>query len=342
MSRLGPVGGLSAGALITTAALLLGACGGGASQGAPSPAASRGVATATVAPTVMPGGVTALPLATRSLLDGPYPRFRDALNGMVTILGTPDLAPGPQRVSFVLSSADGLVSLPAVEFEIYHFESGATGPSGPAVARGVARFHAFPADTRGLYSTRVDFASAGTWGLGVRVPQPDGSTASTLFAFEVAPQAKSPAVGAAAPRSKNRTTAGTPLAALSTGSTPDAALYTSTVADAVQSGLPTVVVFASPGFCTNALCGPQVEMLSELRAAYADRARFIHVELYENPSTVRERGLDAAVRTPVLREWGLETDEWTFVIDARGVVVARFEGFAPREEVEQALRSVLD
>lgn len=322
--------------LLLTGGLLLWGCAGAQPPAPPPPAAS-----ATVPPTVVPGGVTAFPVAARSLLDGPYPRHRDAVSGLVTILGTPDLAPGRQRVSFVLADAEGLVRLPAVQYDLHRFESGAGGQSGPAVGRGLARFHAFPADTRGLYTTEIDFPSAGTWGLRLTVPRPDGGGVTTLFAFDVRERSKSPAVGASAPRSKNRTLADTELAALSTGSAPDQALYGATLASAVTSGRPTVVVFASPGFCTNALCGPQVEMLTELRATYGERVNFIHVELYENPSTVRERGLDAAVRTPVLREWGLETDEWTFVIDARGVIAARFEGFAPREEVEGALQATL-
>ena len=101
-----------------------------------------------------------------------------------------------------------------------------------------------------------------------------------------------------------------------------------------------MIVFASPGFCTNAFCGPQVEVLSQLRERYTGDAAFIHVDLYENPLEVR-RG-EPPIETPLLEEWGLETDEWTFVVDADGHVAARFEAFAPIEEVEAALAAVLD
>ena len=47
-----------------------------------------------------------------------------------------------------------------------------------------------------------------------------------------------------------------------------------------------VVVFASPAFCVNAVCGPQVEVLSELQEVYGDRASFVHVDLYENPEEI--------------------------------------------------------
>ena len=48
------------------------------------------------------------------------------------------------------------------------------------------------------------------------------------------------------------------------------------------------------------------------------------------------------IETPILEEWGLHTDEWTFVVNADGVVVARFEAFAPLAEVEAALAAVLE
>ena len=322
--------------MLTTAVLVLGGCSAPPEQPPPS-----AVKAPTAAATVIPGGATAFPVPPRSPLDGPYPRYRDAANGLVTVLGTPDLAPGSQRVSFVLSDSEGVVRLPILQFELYRFTAGPAAPSGAAVASGTARFYPFPDDSRGLHTARVEFAEPGSWGLKLLVPRPDGAVASTLFAFEVPARAKAPLVGDAAPRSLNRTLASAPLEQLSTGSTPDPALYRSTIAAALDARQPFVVVFASPGFCTNALCGPQVEQLSELRSTYEGRATFIHVELYENPQAVRQQGLQVGVRTPVLKEWGIETDEWTFVVDGSGRVAARFEGFAPREEVESALRGVL-
>jgi hypothetical protein len=299
---------------------------------------------ATPEATVVPGGVTTVLVPPRSPLDGPYPRYRDLQSGLITVLGTPDLGVGrQQRVSFVLSNAEGLVRLPAVQFDVFRFTEGASGPAGASVGRGVAKFHPFPGDSRGLYTATVDLPAAGTWGLGLSVPQPDGRIATTLFAFEVAADAKAPQVGERAPRSRSRTLADVgSVAELSTGTAPDKGLYERSIVAALDARRPLVVVFASPGFCTNALCGPQVEQLSDLHRDYAGAASFIHVDIYENPTVVRERGIEAGVRSPLLAEWGLETDEWTFVIDRNGVVAGRFEGFAPRVEVETALRAVIE
>ena len=113
-----------------------------------------------------------------------------------------------------------------------------------------------------------------------------------------------------------------------------------TIAEAVTSGLPTVVVMASPAFCTNAVCGPQVEVLQELKDKYEGQANFIHVDLYDNPEEI-QGDLSRARLSPTVVEWRLPSTEWSFVIDGRGIISARFESFATLEEIEQALVDLL-
>ena len=270
-----------------------------------------------------------------------YPRYEDEATGIRTILGTPDLGVGRHRVGFVLSDDDGLLRLPVARVASYYSPSGAEGAREGPVETGVARFFEFPYGVRGMYSLELSFDRPGSWGLEVRLPRPDGSTALISFSFPVAEQTTAPAVGEAAPRSRNRTALDVAsLSELTTGSEPDPRLYRLSVEEAIEQGRPLVVVFASPAFCTNALCGPQVEVLSELAARYGERVSFIHVDLYDNPHEIRGE-LERAVRSPLLEEWGLETDEWTFVIDGGGVVTARFEAFVTSEELEEALESVL-
>jgi len=287
------------------------------------------------------GGATTRRVEPRSPLDGPYPQYQDAITSLHTILGTPDLGVGRQRVTFVLSDAEGRVRIPAVRVRSYFFADGPRGVAGDPVVDTLARFYEFPEGLRGLYSTTLDFDRPGTWGIEAGVARPDGSLETTLFTFDVSATPRAPAIGEPAPRSLNRTSDDTPAEELTTGVEFDPGLYRLTIDDAIRLGRPTVVVFASPGFCTNALCGPQVELLSALRESFGPEASYVHVELYENPSEIRSGGLEVARRTPVLEEWGLESDEWTFILDGDGVVRARFEGFAPLEELVPALEAVL-
>ena len=42
-----------------------------------------------------------------------------------------------------------------------------------------------------------------------------------------------------------------------------------------------------------------------------------------------------------MEEWGLQTEPFTFVIDAGGLVAKKFEGFVNEEELESALVDVI-
>ncbi len=349
--------------LLLLAALAAGtlalACGDGATDEAPAAATPAATATAaaettaaTPAPTAAPtataasGDATAAPEATPTPeerasvfgeqgFEASYPQYSDEESGLTLIFGTPDLGAGPQRIAFVLSDAEGIVRLPIVSLS-------ASLGGGEAVTA-IARYFDFPEGIRGLYVGELEFDRAGEWTIEVSLPRPDGSLAVLSFPATVAAQTLAPDVGDPAPASRNRTLADVEsLYQLSTGAEPDPALYELTVAEALEAGRPFVIVFASPGFCTNALCGPQAEILSVLRERHGDRANFIHVDLYENPEEIRTMGLGVAIETPLLREWGLHTPEWTFIVGADGLVAGRFEAFAPEEELEAALIAVLD
>jgi hypothetical protein len=97
---------------------------------------------------------------------------------------------------------------------------------------------------------------------------------------------------------------------------------------------------ASPAFCINAVCGPQVEVLSELEDKYKGRANFIHVDIYDNPQEI-QGDLNRGRLSPPVVEWRLPSTEWSFVIDASGIITARFESFATLQEVEDALKPAL-
>lgn len=267
------------------------------------------------------------------LRDSGYPVYVSE-QGYTIALGTPDLSPGIHRISIVIEGPEGLVESPAMRVTVV-----------PADAPGemeevVARFSRFPDGVRGFHVTAVDFATVGRWNLILHIPSADGFT-DVGIAVDIPLDTLAPSVGDAAPASASRTLLDVPnISDLSTGDEPDPGLYIISLADAVDAAKPFVVVFASPGFCTNAFCGPQAEVLSEVRTLFGDQANYIHVDLYENPEQVRFG--EEPIETPLLEEWGLHTDEWTFVVNADGIVVARFEAFAPLAEVEAALAAVLE
>ena len=266
---------------------------------------------------------------------------RNEENGLITIQATTDLGVGTGRFAFVLTEPGGLVKFPAVKARTFFYPGGYEGEREGPVEEQLAVFREFPFGTRGVYAADYTFDRSGEWGIEVSLPRPDGSTLTTEHRFVVKDVTTAPDVGDRPPDGRNRTLADVEsIKELTTGSLRDRELYDLSIPDALASGRPFTVVFASPAFCTTAVCGPQVDVLSELNATYGDRMDFIHIDLFINPHEIKG-DLDLAVHTPLLMEWGLFTDEWTFVMDASGTVIGRFEGFSPYSELEETILRTL-
>ena len=258
-------------------------------------------------------------------------------DGLKAILGTGDLGVGTERIGFVLTSRTGFVTTDGVRITPKHVSGGAE-ESRPAVD---TVFQQWPYGNRGLYTAYVEFDGPGRWQLDISVPGEGGAAMIVPLAFEVFDTSHAPMQGHAAVSTKTRTVDDVEsLEELTTGSLRDPDLYRISLDRAMENGMPTVVVFASPAFCQNAVCGPQVDVLQELKDAYRTDANFVHVDFYDNPHEI-QGDLERAVISPAVRDWRLPSIEWTFVIDREGIVAARFEGFATYAELEAALRQTL-
>ena len=260
-------------------------------------------------------------------------------DGLQAILGTGDLGVGRNRIGFVLISRQGFVTEPEITVSSRYFAASAS--DGELVETTSAELKPWPYGSRGLYATHLTFDSPGSWGLDIVVQGSAGAGRRAQLRFDVAPSTSAPAVGSAAIRSVSKTVGDVEtLAQLTTGSLHDPDLYQTTIAEAVTSGMPAVIVFASPAFCANEVCGPQVDVLQEIKDEFKGRGHFVHVDFYDNPREI-QGDLDKARLSPAVLEWGLPSIEWTFVVDRSGVVTARFEGFATLEEVKEAFLRVL-
>ncbi|MEX0825548.1 MAG: thioredoxin family protein [Acidimicrobiia bacterium] len=183
-------------------------------------------------------------------------------------------------------------------------------------------------EVSGLYRATFEFDQPGTWI--VRLT-PDGAEPLETFPVTVHADHPVPAVGEAAPQSDTPTADDAPLAEISTDPEPDPRFYTLSIAEAVSNGRPTVIVFATPKFCQTAVCGPTLDLVKEIVADHPD-VDFVHVEIYTNLDDAQNLEL-----VPAVLEWGLTSEPWVFVVDAAGIVVARFEGVVAPEEIAAAL-----
>ena len=116
-------------------------------------------------------------------------------------------------------------------------------------------------------------------------------------------------------------------------------MHTTTIADALASGKPLIVAFATPAFCTSRVCAPVMDtVMDPLSAAYGDRATFIHVEPYDL-APLRQSNIMQPVRATT--EWRLQSEPWIFVVGRDGRIAAKFEGITSQAEVEGALNRAL-
>ncbi|MGF1616768.1 MAG: TlpA family protein disulfide reductase [Acidimicrobiia bacterium] len=185
---------------------------------------------------------------------------------------------------------------------------------------------------RGIYVGYFEIPEAGVYQLTV---EREGLTASGPTGFVTVDNPPMIGPGDRAPLSETRV--GDDFADLSlitTDPQPASDLYSMTVAEAVSNGTPSVVIFATPAFCTTQACGPMLSQIKDLKFDYPG-IDFVHVEIYEN---LQVETVEELVVVDSVREWQLPSEPWVYIIDADGVVVAAFEGAVNDDE----LTSVLD
>jgi hypothetical protein len=93
-----------------------------------------------------------------------------------------------------------------------------------------------------------------------------------------------------------------------------------------------VVTFATPQFCASRTCGPVVDVVDRVRREFRGTPiRFMHVEVYEDndPSKGVNRWM---------REWGLPSEPWVFLVGRDGRIKDKFEGSVSMGELRASVR----
>ncbi len=254
-------------------------------------------------------------------------------------LASSDLSVGLNRVVFGLIDAEA-GALRDADVTVSTFFLGDGGQEGPIEVVG-GEFRQWPAAPGGVYTTQLTFDRPGRWGFGVEAVQGGGEARQATASVEVREESLTPAIGEAAPPSVTKTVSDVAdLDELTSDLDPDPELYAMTVAEALETSRPLVVAFSTPAYCQTATCGPQLDVVKELKAEHGENADFIHVEVYDNPDEI-QGDLSRARTAPAVTEWALPSEPWTFIVDAEGLIAYKFEGFATRDELETALAKVL-
>lgn len=186
---------------------------------------------------------------------------------------------------------------------------------------------------KGIYVAPVTFDRSGMWGVEVAGEIGGRTIGPARTRFPVKVKSDTPGIGSEAPRSRNLTARDVSnIKLIDSGVVPND-MHDLTIADAIATGKPLVAIFATPGFCATQTCAPMVDEMSALKKSLGDIVNFVHVEIYKDPQN--------RVPYETVTEWGLTSEPWVFLVDKRGKVAAKFEGPAPRAEVEEELRRLL-
>lgn len=246
---------------------------------------------------------------------------------LVVVVASDVFVAGKPRVPFVLFDGERpFAEAQSIQVTAYDLSESTPTPgwTGTAVAYAdyeIPYWVAYP-----------ELPHAGYWGIGARIALADGSETTGEFAIEVVEHSDSPGVGDRALATENRTLKTEPdIRKLSSDADPDLDLYQMTVAEALKTGLPTVVTFATPGYCTSHLCAPVVNSVKAASEEFSGKANFIHIEVYKT--------FDPLVYADEMGEWHLESEPWTFVIDRQGKITARLGGPVSAKELSQSLEA---
>ena len=185
----------------------------------------------------------------------------------------------------------------------------------------------------GFYVAEVDLPDPGNW-LAVALVEVASQRAAAQGAIPVSQQVIAQ-VGTEA-RSGPTPVATSPsaLAKICTRE-PPCPMHDISLDQALGSGKPTVLSFATPLLCPSRMCGPVVdEQMLVFEKLGKSNANFIHVEIYPQRDTNKP--------APLFTTWGFKSEPWMMVIDRAGIIRGRLgEGPVVASEIEAALKPLL-
>ncbi len=216
-------------------------------------------------------------------------------------------------------------------------EGPATPPSTPSAG---------PASQgRGVYAVDpINFDKPGYWQVDVTVKTDNKGTLTGTSAFGVNGRTLIPAPGDKATPSESLTVKSTdvPPAAIdsrasSIATIPDASLHQVSIADALKQNKPLVVVFSTPVFCVSQFCGPVTDMVVDVQKQFADKANFIHVEIWKD---FQKQQINDTPKEWLYRNGNLN-EPWVYLIGADGTILNRWDNVATESEIVPALQKAI-
>ena len=268
----------------------------------------------------------------------------EAKQSLVLAPSVQDLRRGTNRYGFALFDT-ARKQITGAQVALYTAREDGSGLRGPYLARSESlavrgpfqskTTAADPDAAKAVYVADVPFRRRGRQVVTAMAKLDGRLVATSVFSVDVGRGGPGPPdVGERAVRVHTLTLddVGGDASKLSTRQPPARELLEVDLAD-VLGRRPVVITFASPLLCQTRVCGPVVDIVAQVQASAPKDVAFIHQEIY------RDNEVDKGVR-PQVAAWRLRTEPWTFVIDRRGRIAARFEGAFSAGELERAIAKV--
>lgn len=249
-----------------------------------------------------------------------------------------ELIVGDNRFAVGLMDPNGqMIHDATVHFQYYDLSN----PKSPALESEVDAVRLETPDRlTTVFANERKFARAGNWGAVIQARLPDGSTGMASIGFQVLAESPTLKVGQKMPGLDTPTAAqvNDNLKLLTSSIRPNPAFYRTSLAQAIRSGKPTLLLISTPAFCTSRMCGPAYDTTGDLQKLYGDRINFVSVEVYTGLPNPAESNWQL---NPVMKELGLVTEPWLFLVDQNGTVAYRVEGLFTADEVQKHVQTVL-
>lgn len=119
---------------------------------------------------------------------------------------------------------------------------------------------------------------------------------------------------------------------------PHCPLHELSLPQALTSGKPVVLLFATPKFCQTATCGPVLDTLLGAIGPAKDRAHFVHAEIYKAP--MPGPNVSSLPLAPSVQAFRLESEPTLYLLKPDGTVQDRIEGLYGTAEAKAAVEAL--
>ncbi len=194
-----------------------------------------------------------------------------------------------------------------------------------------------------IYVIHHDF-TAGTWVV-------DAATGGkhAQAAFQFLDKVPEPKIGDHAIASQSPTTSNHEGVDPICTRTPPCSMHQISIADALQTGKPTVVLFATPEFCVSRTCGPTTDIVESVAKQFEGQANFIHVEVFKSladgqkglSSESQGQGVSTDLTSQTYTEWKLATEPYLYFIGPDGVIKDRWTGSVGADETKTRVAALI-